>query len=35
MSHDQQPNILIIDNDEDIVRGITKRLESLGDRDDW
>ena len=32
MSADPQPNILVIDNDEDVVRGITKRLESLGFR---
>lgn len=28
MSTDRKPNILIIDNDEDVVRGIARRLES-------
>ena len=30
MSTPPQANILVIDNDEDVVRGITKRLESVG-----
>ena len=32
MSTEPQPNILIIDNDEDVVRGIARRLESQGYR---
>ncbi len=30
MNAQDRPNILIIDNDEDVVRGITRRLESAG-----
>lgn len=32
MATDPNPSILIIDNDEDVVRGVSMRLESLGHR---